>query len=196
MTSPLDQTPIRTFDGTSAAPAPMGVLGLDEDTFAEALPIEHGTRMDNPLDALKASITEAVRRPDISLMVLSRPGLTIRYNTNIDMELLQRWRRSAHDKTAPDNFNVLRFMSLVVVNTALAFALNGEEPVGANGQPISFASPEVAQWTGQKRVLDSVRSLFASDGNIVTCGQQILDAAGYGDESMEADDEVGPTRAS
>lgn len=171
----------------------MGGVGLEDEVI---LPqdLSSPTKMENPLDALRETITAAVERPDLVLAVLTRPGLTVRYATSIDMEHIQRWRKNSHDKTAPDNFNMLKFSLLVLANTCKAMALRNTEPVGADGKPLTFISRELSDWTGQKRHLDIVRTLYASDGHVVQTAQDILDAAGYADDEMEPDtDPTGPS---
>ena len=180
---------------TSAEPRrfDVGSVGLEDEVV---LPedLSQPTQMDNPLDALRDTIEAAVERPDLVREVLTRPGLTIRYATSIDMEHIQRWRKSAYDKTAPDNFNMLKFSLLVLANTCRAMALRGQEPTGQDGKPLTFISRELGEWTKQKRHLDIVRALYASDGHVVQTAQDVLDAAGYADDEMEPDlDPTGPS---
>lgn len=168
---------------------------IEDDTFTPTTSAAPGTSMGpSPLDQLRETITAAVTKPDLTLAVLSRPGLAIRFGTNIDLDILQQWRRRSHDKHMPDNWNILKFSQLVIANTAKAMVLNGEEPLGQDGEPVSFRSPELLEWTSTKRALDAVRGLYDNDGHIIATAQDVLEAAGYGDEMMEP--EEGPTKRS
>lgn len=171
-----------------------GAVGLDDEVILAPEALSDPTKMDNPLEALRDTIVSAVERPDLVLAVLTRPGLTIRYATSVDMEHLQRWRKSAEDKSAPDKFNLLKFSLLVLANTCKAMALRGQEPVGSDGKPLTFISRELSEWTGERRHLDIVRTLYSSDGHVVQTAQEILDAAGYADDQMEPDED--PTQGS
>jgi hypothetical protein len=165
--------------------------GIDE----EFQPTVVTTTTANPLDALRDKITEQVVKPDLELDVLTRDGMSIRYTTNLDLDVINKWRRVCQDKSQVDNFNMLKFASLVVANTAIAFALNGVEPTGADGDLVSFRSPEVLEWTNTKRALDAVRKLFANDAHIIATAQEIMSEAGFGDEMKESGEES-PTRRS
>lgn len=165
----------------------VGAIGLDDEVVSDPSMLSNPDRLPNPLDALAAAIKQEVVREDVTFPVPSRPGMTIRYSTAVDMEHVQNWRRSSHDKSAQDNFNVLKFSMLIIANTAKAFAFEGQEAFGGDGERISFTSPEVGEWTGQKRALDRVRVIFANDGHIISTAGEVMEAAGYGDEIMEAD---------
>lgn len=180
----MTDAPIRSFD-----------VGDDDqdDTFSPRV-VSAATTGPDPLAALRETITAAVSKPDVVLEVLTRPGMAIRFSTNLDLDVIQQWRRRSHDKSQPDNFNLLKFAQLVIANQSEAFSLNGQEPTGQDGQPISFRSNEVLEWTGTKRALDAVRAIYDNDAHIVATAQEVMEAAGFGDEMQEA--EEGPTRRS
>lgn len=180
----MSEQPIRRFDAGD---------DLEDDTFTPKV-IASGTSGPDPLAALRETITAAVAKPDVVLEVLTRPGMTIRFSTNFDLDIIQQWRKRSHDKVSPDNFNILKFALLVIANQAEAFGLNGQEPNGQDGNPLSFRSSEVLEWTGTKRALDAVRGLYDNDAHVVATAQEVMEAAGFGDEMMEA--EEGPTRRS
>lgn len=181
----MSQTPVRRI-----------AVDDDEDVNPEFNPKVTQTMGNNPLDALREAIQAEVAKPDITLQIITREGMSIRFGTNIDMDTdIARWRRSSQDKTQPDNFNLLKFSQLVIANCTLAVALNGEEPSDEAGQPITFTSSLMLEWTNVKRPLDAVRTLYGSDGHIIATAQEIMEAAGYGDEMREAGDDT-PTRRS
>lgn len=164
----------------------VGLVGLDEDVVENPSMLSNPDRLSNPLDALREAVKQQVVSEDVTYPVPTRPGMSVRYSTTVDMEHVQLWRRSSNDKTAPDNFSVLKFSMLIIANTAKAFAFEGQEPTGGDGEPITFVSPEVGEWTGHKRALDRVRAIFANDGHVIATAGEIMQAAGYGDEIMEA----------
>ncbi len=182
---------VRTFNFTETDET---VSKVEDDTFTPKVAPGVTTGPD-PLAALRETITAAVQKPDLSLQVITRPGMTIRFSTNMDLDTIQQWRRRCQDKSQPDNFNLLKFECMVIANQAQAFGLNGQEPMGEDGAPISFRSSEVLTWTGQKRALDAVKALYDNDAHVVLTAQEVMEEAGFGDEMMEADEE-GPTRRS
>lgn len=172
----------RTFD-----------LGSDDDLTPVVAPgLSTGA---DPLAALREVITAAVVKDDLTLQVITRPGLSIRFSTNMDLDTIQQWRRRCHDKSQPDNFNLLKFACMVIANQATAFALNGVEP-DIDGNPINFRNGPVFEWTNTKRAVDAVKALYDNDGHVVATAQEIMEAAGFGDEMVEGDVEESPTKRS
>lgn len=166
-----------------------------DDTFERKSEVAPGTTMSNPLDELAAAITEEVRNPDLTLAVPLRPGMSLRYDTNIDADTeLMQWRRRSHDKSQPDNFNILKMSCIVIANCCKAVVFKDVEPTGSDGQPITFNSTEMFEWTKTKRAIDAVKALFGNDAHVLATAQDIIEAAGYGDEMMEP--EEGPTKRS
>ncbi len=170
--------------------APLMDEDQDDTPFVQSSP---SSAPASPLDELRETITKEVQRPDLVLAVMARPGMEIRFDTNVDMSMIQEWRRRATRRRGQnEDFDILKFTSSVVANQARAFRLRGEEPAGADGEPISFRSPEVLQWTSTSRALDAVRALYSVDGHIISSAGEILQAAGYSDVMEEGDE--GPTR--
>lgn len=177
--------PARQFDSTTD--------DVDEDLTPQVAPgLSTGQ---DPLAALRDVITAAVVKEDLVLDLLTRPGMAIRFSTNMDLDTIQQWRRRCHDKSQPDNFNLLKFACMVIANQAEAFRLNGQEPE-VDGLPLNFRQGPVFEWTNTKRAVDAVKALYDNDGHVVATAQDVMEAAGFGDEMVESDVEEGPTKRS
>ncbi len=175
----------------------------DDDPDAPAgggvfLPKNDPTRMSvSPLDELRDMVTQTVRREDIVLPVTTRPGMSIRFDVNIDMERVQHFRKRSENKRRKDEHDPLKYSCLLIANQAVAFLLRGQEVPGRDGEPISFRSREVLAWTGAHDVPGAVRALFSSDGHLLAVSNELMRAAGYtGDVESGDDFEEDPTSRS
>jgi hypothetical protein len=159
----------------------------DDPTFAPPQRDE----VTSPLDALKASLQTEYRNPPTTLPVKARPGVEVRFDTNIDAELLQAWRKRSRDKRKVDQVDPMRFAATVIANKAEVFLQDGQEVV-VDGSPINFRSNSILEWTGATSVHEAVRMVYGMDSHVLaTCGA-VLSAAGY-DDDMEDVSEEDPT---
>ena len=162
-----DETPDAVSDGSVAATAPQGTI----------------------LDRLRESLMEVVTLPPLTLKVIERPGMSVRFDTNIANATIQGWRKQSRNKSMPDEFDSLKFSSLVIANKAIAVMLDGQDVTDEQGDTVNFTSPELLKMLGVNRALDAVRKLYGVDGHIIQQADAILSAAGYDEVEQKADDD-------
>lgn len=137
------------------------------------------------LAALKEELQREVRLDPITLNVPSRPGMSIRFDTNVESGTIQMWRKQAQNKSMQDNFDGLKFSSLVVANKAEAVLFNGVVAMTETGDELNFKNPDLLTMLGANRALEAVRKLYGLDGSIFVAADEILKAAGYDQEGSE-----------
>jgi hypothetical protein len=137
------------------------------------------------LKALEAELKREVRLDPITLTVPNRPGMTIRFDTNIESGTIQMWRKQSQNKSMADNFDGLKFSSLVIANKAEAVLYNSVVARTEDGDELNFKNPALLSMLGATRALDAVRKLYGADGHIFVAADEILRAAGYDSEGQE-----------
>lgn len=146
------------------------------------------------LDALRSELKREVRNKPITLNVLGRDGMTIRFDTNIESGAIQMWRKQSQNKSMADNFDGLKFSSLVIANKAECILYNGVEARTEDGEELNFKNPAILDMLGVTKALDAVRKLYGVDGHIFVAADEILRAAGYDSDSQ--DQQADPTLVS
>lgn len=163
------------FSSAEGTPAPNAVVrGI---ATADNTPKEDG----NILDALKAIISEKVRRQDVYIAVPERPGVMIRVSPNITQSQLKAWRRNAGEERK-NGMDTMKFSANLIAATTTGILVNDEVVVDEDGIEVTFASPQVMQMTGTNRPHpDCVVAFFGLEPHIEAAAVAIIEAAGYGD---------------
>jgi hypothetical protein len=175
----------------------IGTLGdddLDPD-LAPVAPAERTTSLDTLLSDLDKALTADVTFEPLTLAVVKRPGVSIRYRTDLDDEKLEAFRKRAQDRKAVDGVNGLRFCTLIVANQCEAIQMHGQDVVDEAGQNMTFGHKWIRDKYSAQRAADAVRKLIGSDPHVMLHANAIMEAAGFGDQAVEVDEE-GPTTAS
>lgn len=169
----------------------------DDGPTSFSAPAPHGSdpaaHSDEPvarltlLDELRAEAQQEARKEPVTYMVATRPGWSVRYDTNIDDQVLGQWRKRAADKTQPEGVNQLKLCLTVLANHAEVFVRNGVDALDEEGQPISFRSQYLIDLLGVGRAVDAVKKWYGADGEILSTAYSVLDAAGYGRDADEGD---------
>lgn len=167
---------------------------LDPD-LAPVQPAERTTSLDSLLTDLDKALKADVDFAPITLQVLKRPGVAIRYATDLDDEKLEAFRRRSVDKKAVDGVNGLRFCSLILANQCEAILMNGQDVHDEAGQNLTFGHARIRTLYGAQRAADAVKKLIGSDPHVMLHANAVMEAAGFGDQAVEVEEE-GPTTAS
>lgn len=171
----------------------------DEFTFTadDDQPVAKKTAKAEPkqetvLDRLRQKVSAKVERPQIQIEVPERPGVTIRISPNINQHQMRSWRRNAGEDTKA-GFDPTKFACYVIGHTCTGIFVDGEEATTDNGDPMTFASPEVLDMTETTRPIpDCVRAFFGIDPHVEAAALAVMEAAGYSDTVETVD----PTRNS
>lgn len=137
------------------------------------------------LAELEAELKREVRNAPIVLNVPGRPGMAIRFDVNIESNAVQTWRKQSQNKSMQDNFDGLKFSSLVIANKAECILYNGTPALTEDGDELNFKNPVLLTMVGATRALDAVRKLYGIDGHIFIAADEILRAAGYDSDGQE-----------
>jgi hypothetical protein len=130
------------------------------------------------LDGLLADFTAAKDQHETQEFdVPGRPGVTVRYATDVPYEMVAAWRKAAVGTDAPE----LRFGLSLLAHTCRAVLTDGE-PVTDNGEPVTFVSPSLQAGLGVTSAADAVRAFYRKDGYVLASYNAVLFAAGYGAE--------------
>lgn len=134
------------------------------------------------LDGLLADFAEAQAMVEVTeLDVPRKPGLTVRYVTDIPYEMVQAWRKASYDAVL-DVFNEVEQHLAMLVFACQAICVEGE-PITDAGQPVTFTSPALqARFGADDDPAAAVKALYGKDPFVVAAGRALLLEAGYGEE--------------
>lgn len=137
------------------------------------------------LASLKEELKRVVKNAPITLQVPSRPGMSIKFDTNVEAKTLQMWRKASNNKSMPDNFDSLKFSSIVIANQATEIFFKGDLAVDESGEVLNFKNQKFLEMLDAPKAVEGVRKLYGVDGHIFIAADEILRAAGYDSEGQE-----------
>lgn len=154
---------------------PTNLVGSD-------VPVVEGS----PLEALKSVLAVEVSRPPLVLPVPERPGVSVRFDANVDSRKFLLWQKKGKEKQAGDVHNPLKSAIAAISDQTEAILVNGNVVLDDNDNPVTFRSvelrrllPDVKEFADDATV---IRKFYGVDAHIITVSNQIVDAAGYGQE--------------
>lgn len=143
------------------------------------------------LDSLQNELRRVVQNDPITLVVPSRPTISLTFDTNIDSAKLQLWRKASSDKSMPDNFDGVKFSSIIIANQCTHVMYDGKIATDVDDKDLNFRNNNFLAMLDAKRAVTAVRKLYGVDGHIFIAADAILRAAGY--DSEEQDQSTDPT---
>lgn len=165
------------------------------------------------LDQLRASADEEDDREPITVL---NPRETIRLTLRTDLEQkeIQRWSNVALDRKVRQKLdrrggtpNLTKLNPVIMYATAIAETCTGVEVWSRatntwtevtddrTGEPLTFSDPMLRQVLGGIDAVSAVKRAFNnSEPALMTAGQRLIDASGFGDDDELGDDED-PTTA-
>ena len=161
----------------------MADFDITKDPDLSAPAVEKPER--SVLDALRNELKRVVRNEPLTLHVPARNGMSIKYDTNIESGTLQQWRKASYSKSMPDNFDGLKFASIVIANQATEITFEGEVIIDDSGDLLNFRNPRFIEMLGAVKAVEAVRKLYGIDGHIFTAADEILRASGYDSEGQD-----------
>lgn len=167
------------------------------------------------LDQLRASAAEEDDREPITVL---NPKKTIRLTLRTDLEQkqIQRWSNVALDRKVRAKLdrrggtpNLTKLDPVIMYATGIAETCISVEVWSRatqtwntvvderTGEPLTFADPMLRQVLGGIDAVSAVKRAFnSSEPALMTAGQRLLDASGFGDDDAgEGDGEADPTTA-
>lgn len=143
------------------------------------------------LDSLQSELSRVVHNEPITLVVPSRPTISLKFDTNIDSAKLQLWRKASQDKSMPDNFDGVKFSAIIIANQCTHVMYDGKIATDVDGVDLNFRNNNFLGMLNSQRAIPAVRKLYGVDGHIFIAADAILRAAGY--DSEEQDQSTDPT---
>lgn len=156
----------------------------DDDGLAE--PGAPTSAQGSPLADLEAELlAEIADGKPIRLEVDGRPGYVALYRRDFTGQDVDRWRKRAKRGKSVD---LIHFGALVIAGTMVGLERNGEELEDPDaGGPLTVRSPYMQGLYSAPSAAEAARKFFGTDGYVNAQCEGILEAAGWGDEAIEAD---------
>lgn len=140
------------------------------------------------LDDLRAALAKEVKSEPVTLVVSTRDDISVTFATNIMADTIKAWRKRCKDRTSESGHDEVRFSATVLANQAIGVVVNDKEAVGSDGEGLSFRHAEFRQMLNASSALEAVVRLYSSDPLVLATADEVLKAAGYGEEAVRADD--------
>jgi hypothetical protein len=151
-----------------------------------------------PLAQLLGELKTAVQRPELGpLEIPGRPGWGVTYRTDISDADLKRAQRAAKVKGKPRNadgsydVDEVKLTQLLLGQYCTALWRGGEKLEMPDGSAITFRSPMLLQELSVGSVAEAVRTVYGTDGSVVSSGRALMAASGWLDDPDDVDS--GPT---
>lgn len=135
------------------------------------------------LDVLK-EVAEPFDSPDVVFSVRTRDGWAVRYSTDIDADQLKLWQKRSKDQRG--DIEEIRLASIMLANLCVGLIRNGND-LTDNGEPVTFAHPDIWRLYNASRAADAVRSFYSLDTYLVSTCNSLLREAGWGEEIQALD---------
>jgi hypothetical protein len=151
------------------------------------------------LDDIKSALAKPVEKAPITLEVPGRPDMAVRFDTNIDADLLQAWTKRCTKRVKGEpEVDTMRLASIVIASKAETVVYRNED-VDFDGKPLNFQNTELGEMlrADSRSHLGVIRALYGYDGHILGVMNEILRAAGFDpDVDIQEEDEDSPTKRS
>lgn len=157
---------------------------IEGDSFDD-LPVER----DNLKDTLRGMLSKKVDKPPFACPVPAREGVSVVFNANISSQQLNTWRRKSRNKSYGGGVDTIRFAALVLASQNIAIKFNGEVAKNDEGENLTLRDSEIQDMLGALSNLQAVGELFGYEGHMITASQGLLEAAGWGDDDDEFEDD-------
>jgi hypothetical protein len=106
----------------------------------------------------------------------------VRFNTDIEFDLLQTWMKKSVKKGVTDQ---LLFAFQVLAFTCDCILFNDQDATDNEGTNLTFAHAQFREMLGARDTRDAIRKLYVKDGHIIGTAQKISEAAGYSEDDMD-----------
>lgn len=145
------------------------------------------------LAALRSEAQQKVMKEPVDVRVPARPNFIFTFDTNFDFSRLQHWRKQAtrRQRGKADDFDLVKFGCIVLAATNTGMVYKGSV------MEYSLTSPELWEMFGANSYFECIKKVWGTDADLIRAGNEVIEAAGYGDEEEEQDDfEDDPTKTS
>lgn len=125
---------------------------------------------------------------EVILKVPSRDGIKVKFSTDLSLEQLTRWRTRAKKNKKNEDIDLVLFNEMLIVSQCKGIIFNDEEVFDEDDDPITFNTRGFQDSLNALDIYGAVKSLYDRDADILRTGDEILEAAGYGDADLEDGD--------
>lgn len=157
------------------------------------VPVEHQvptSEAPQMYDLLREQLATPANTEPIVRPVAGRQGVSVIFDIDIEVELFQAWlKRATNRRTKQTNARTLA--NIMFSNQHRGTLINGNEVLTPEGKPMTFNTPELQQMLKAGGPNEAITKMYGLDGRVIQHMKEIIDAAGFGDEDMEWEDEFG-----
>ena len=179
----------------------------NDDIIIDASNIKPHAQDDEPkgqLGLLAKALAEDIKKPDITLAIPGREGISVVYDTNLTIEQIEMWRKACRNKKFENNFDSLKFACVLLANKSKSILLNGATQTNDNDEVLTLRSPEIHELLGVanfightgSQTIEAVKKLYGYDGHIMNASGELLAAAGFDNDDEEQDSNENPIQPS
>ncbi len=151
--------------------------------------------VDTPTSTALADLAAELGRVtagNLTLLVDSRPGWSVRYSLDIDGAQLAAWRRAAHNETT-DTTDDYQWYRTILAAKCVDIRRDGTPVVDSAGVQLNFFNAELQRLLGvpagaPSGGTEAVRRFYASDFATASTANRLIGDAGFGKAAREAAD--------
>jgi hypothetical protein len=143
------------------------------------------------IDDLQAALDKAlsadVTFEPVVLEVPKRPGMSVRFSTDITDEKMNGWTKRSEDRKAPGGQDNLVYCSLIIATQCEALLMHGQEVHDDGGNPYTFGHKAIRERFGVQTAREAVRRVYGADPHVYLVANEILEKSGFGDRVVEVE---------
>lgn len=133
------------------------------------------------LDELRDEVSNEVDTPNVIKVVPMRPNVELIFSTNMEFDILRRFTRSATNMKTREQ-DTLKVAIAVISHLNVGIRIKGNDVHDESGSAMTIASREFRAMMGAANTQETIKRLFGKEGHIMTMGQELTEACGYGDD--------------
>jgi hypothetical protein len=145
------------------------------------------------LDELKADLDKPLPQQLLRLVVPSRPGYVITYDSRVDWD---KYKRINKEAKVNGEFDELKGNAMLLASQCVSMEINGETIKDDDGSNLTFRSRRFVDMTGTMSTREALRKFFVSDFDVLKSANELLAKAGLAVDDLQADAPLDPTDTS
>ena len=158
-------------------------VGLDDEITSNT---KSKSGLGTVYDQFRAELSKPSNvQKEVILKVPSRDNIKVKFSTDLSLEQLTRWRTKARRNKKNEDIDLVLFNEMLIVSQCRGIVFNDQEVFDENEDPITFNTRGFQESLNALDLYGAVKSLYDRDADILRTGDEILEAAGYGDADLE-----------
>jgi len=169
----------------------MATHTFDDGVDVDIAPAPSKKNFSTVYDQFRSELGKPVTvEKEIVKPVPARKAIKVKFSTEIDLDQINRWRTKSKKSRKSDEIDLVLFNEMVIASQCRGFIIDGKDVYDENEDTVTFSTQGFMDSLNALTVYGAIKELYVRDSDILRVGDEILEAAGYGESDFE--DETDP----